>query len=210
VKLEHLDEDGEVCTRHAANGDQLLTFATIGTRVVGFNHDLASKLQGVMMALDEITELVEGTGDPELRRAAETARTALDDASTLLSANRALTRTSRKTKGSLRDIVTAACARAGVRAQGNVPEGQVEAVIPLLVQALGLAIDAIAGHDRVVEVSATREGDRVKLVFASSMADPARSVGDALALASLVIANANGELRCGREHRLHVQLPLVG
>ena len=210
MKLEHLDEAGQVCTQHPANADRILTFAAIGARAAGFNHDVASKLQGMMMALDELDELLERAGTTELRRAAETARGALDEAHALLSASRALTRTSTRTTAQLRDIVTVACERAGVSARGDAPQGQV-AVTPLLVQALGLAIEALAGtgSDRVVEVTASREGDRATLVFASPAA-PTTTLGDALALASFVIAHANGELRCGRDHRLHVRLPLVG
>lgn len=209
--MKHLDEDGHVCTEHVPADDEILTLATIGSRVSTFNHDLASKLQGMMMALDEIEELLERVGDSDLRRANETAQQALKEASALLSANRSLTRTSTKTKAQLRDVVRAAGERANVEVRGEVPEGQLEAIVALLAQGLGLAIDALAGagRGRFVNVTATREGDLVKLTFASTAA-PTKSFADALHLASFVIARANGELRCGRDHRLHVQLPLVG
>jgi hypothetical protein len=101
--------------------------------------------------------------------------------------------------------------RAHVEVRGDVPEGQVEGVIALLAQGLGLAIDALAGtgRGRFVDVIATREGDLMKLTFAST-ADPTKTFADALHLASFVITRANGVLRCGRDRRIHVQLPLVG
>lgn len=213
MKLEHLDEDGHACTRHAANLDAILTLAAIGSRVASFNHDIASKLQGLMMALDEIGDLIarDAAPDPDLRRAVETAQLSLAEASALLTANRALTRTSVRTKAALRDVVTAATERVGVALHGELPDGEVEAVVPLLVQGLGLALDAIAGtgRARTVDVAVTRDGARVELVFAAA-GEPAKTVGDALALASFILAREHGELRCGRDHRLHVRLPLAG
>ncbi|MDQ3338615.1 MAG: hypothetical protein M4D80_25910 [Myxococcota bacterium] len=209
--MKHLDEDGHVCTEHVPADDAILTLATIGSRVSTFNHDIASKLQGMMMALDEIEELLERIGDSDLRRANETAQQALKEASALLSANRALTRTSTKAKVQVRDLVRAAGQRANVDVRGDVPEGQVEGVVALLAQGLGLAIDALAGmgRNRFVDVIATREGEGVKLTFAST-AEPTNALADSLLLAGFVIARANGELRCGRDRRLHVQLPLAG
>jgi peptide/nickel transport system substrate-binding protein len=54
--------------------DAIGQLAAIGSRTPGFNHDIASKIQGVMMALDEIVEL---SRDVDVQRAAETAQTAL-------------------------------------------------------------------------------------------------------------------------------------
>ena len=209
--MKHLDEDGNVCTEHVPADDAILTLATIGSRVSSFNHDIASKLQGMMMALDEIEELLERLGDSDLRRANETAQQALKEASALLSANRSLTRTSTKTKVQISELVKLAGDRAHVEIRGAVPEGQVEGIVALLAQGLGLAIDALAGagRGRFVDVIATREGELIKLTFAST-GEPTKSLADALHLASFVIARANGELRCGRDQRLHVQLPLVG
>ena len=211
IDVGHLDEDGNPCTEHAASLEALLVFATIGSRVASFNHDIASKLQGMMMALDEIEELHDRVGDSDLRRATETAQASLKEASALLSANRSLTRTGTKSKAALRDLVKTAGDRVGVDIRGSVPDGEVEAAIPLLAQGIGLAIDAIAGTGRArfVDVIASREGTRATLVFAST-ADPTKTLGESLALAGFVIKRANGELRCGRDRRLHVQLPLVG
>lgn len=206
----HVDEDGNICTQHAANEDAILTLATIGSRVATFNHDLASKLQGAMMALDEIEELLVQVGRPELSRATATAQQSLKEASSLLSASRSLTRSSTKTKVELRALVHAAGGNAQVEVRGEVPDGEIEAVVPLLAQGLGVALDALAGsgRGRSIDVIASRDGARASLVFVSS-AQPTKSLGDALVLAAFVIARENGELHCGRDHRLYVQLPLV-
>lgn len=210
MTVGHLDEDGKPCTEHPANLEALLLFATIGSRIASFNHDIASKLQGMMMALDEIEELQSRLDDSDLQRATETAQGSIKEASALLHANRMLTRTSAKTKAQLRDVVHAAGERVGVDVRGDVPDGEIETVVPLLTQALGLAVDAIAGSGRArfVDVIATREATTAKLVFAST-AEPTKTIGDSLALASFVIQRASGELRCGRDRRVHVQLPLV-
>ena len=204
--MEHFDEDGHVCTRHNANLDAILTLATIGARVSSFNHDIASKLQGVMMAIDEITEYAEQDPNPNIRRAAGDAMAALKEASALLTTNRALTRTSTKTKAALRDVVSAAADRVGVSVRGAIPDGQIEAVVPLLSQALAVAFDALAGTGRNRSLdAATTDGALV----VSSTAEPAATLGDALALASHMVTRAGGELRCGRDAKLIVKLPLA-
>ena len=201
----HLDEDGKPCTRHATSEDVLMTYAVIGARVASFNHDIASKLQGLMMSIDEIDEICERVADGDLRRATDTAQAAMKEANTMLSANRALTRTSTRAKVQLCDLVEQASKRAGVAMRGAVPDGQVELVVALTVHALGLALDAIGGvgRGRAVELSATIDGGRAHLVFTGA---PATS-GDAFALAAFAIARAGGELRC-RPDGLAVQLPL--
>lgn len=206
----HLDENGEVCTEHPANLEALLTFATIGARMSSFNHDLASKLQGMMMALDEIDELLQRAGDPNLRRAAQTAQLSLKEASALLVANRALTRTGTRSRTALRDLVQAATGRMGIALRGALPDAELEATVPLLAHALGLALDALAGtgRGRALDVAASLDGARAQLVF-TSPAEPTKVLGDALALASFVIGREGGELRCGRDRRLHVRLALA-
>jgi len=58
VTIEHLDDQGRPCTKHpSATIDELMVLAVIGSRVSGFHHDIASKLQGLMMSIDEIGEL---------------------------------------------------------------------------------------------------------------------------------------------------------
>ncbi len=203
--MKHLDDTGAVCTHHPPNESSLLTLATIGSRVSSFNHDIASKLQGVMMSLEEIGDYVEREPDPGLRQAVEDAMTALKDATALLTANRALTRTATKTKASLSDVVRAAADRSGILVHGDISERQVETAVPLLTQALALVFDALAGGGRARTLSATMSGDAVVL---SSKAPPTPSLADALALAGFVVTNAGGELRCG-DGTVSVRLPFA-
>jgi len=206
VTADHLDESGQPCTKHPANLDQILTYAAIGSRVSSFNHDIASKLQGLMMALDEIGELLEGSSNGDLRRATETAQSSLQEATTMLSANRALTRTGTKTKTELRDLLRAAGDKVGVTVRGDVLNGQIEAVVPLLAHSIGLAIDAIAGtgRGRAVDVTTSRDGAHVMCAFTST-AELAKNAGDAFALAAFVVGKAGGSLRCSP---LTIQLPI--
>ena len=53
--------------------DGVLAWAAVGSRISGFHHDSASKLQSLMMALDEAAELA--GNQPELARSLETAMT---------------------------------------------------------------------------------------------------------------------------------------
>lgn len=202
--MKHLDEDGEPCAVHATSEDVLMTFAVIGSRVSSFNHDIASKLQGLMMSIDEIDEICERVSDADLRRATETAQLAIKEASAMLSANRALTRTARS-KVQLGELVKQASERSGVSVHGTLPDAQIEVVVALTAHALGLALDAVGGTGRArgVGVTATIEGGGAHLVFTG---EPAKS-GDAFALAAFVIAHAGGELRC-RANGVSVQLPL--
>src|SRR5262249_6816696 len=96
----------------------LYQLAALGARMASFNHDIASKVQGLMMALDEIGELAPNMGDPDLARASETAMQALKELHALLSQNRALTKPPVKTKVALGELMRTAGARAGVGVRG--------------------------------------------------------------------------------------------
>jgi len=105
----HLDEDGRPCANHPpAMRDAMFALAMMGARASSFHHDIASKLQGIMMALDEISELGEQNPDADLRRATDTAQTALKELNQLLNANRALAKPPSRTRQELRALVAAA------------------------------------------------------------------------------------------------------
>ena len=71
--LGHADDAGGTCGKHAAvSADTMMQLAMIGSRASAFHHDCASKLQGLVMALDELGELAEG-GDANMLRAIEAA-----------------------------------------------------------------------------------------------------------------------------------------
>src|SRR5215510_5393944 len=94
---DHVDENGAPCARHAAISQvSLYRLAMIGSRASAFHHDCASKLQGLVMALDELTELTEN-GDPQVIAAIEAAIEASHALSALLNIDRALTRPAART-----------------------------------------------------------------------------------------------------------------
>ena len=166
--------------------------AAIGSRAAGYNHDIASKIQGVMMAIDEISELAK---DPDIQRAAETAHAALGELNQLLQHNRALTKPPIKTRVDLGELVGKAAARVGVALRGTKPTGEVAVAVPLVTQGLSLAIDFAAGTERrrSIEVWCRADGQGVTIGLPIAPAvdlDP-----DAvLAIASWIIKRDGGEL----------------
>lgn len=207
ARLAHLGEDGQPCGHHeAADLDSIFALAAIGSRVSGFNHDLASKLQGIMMAVDLISDLLDQRDEVQLQRATETAQTALREAHALLSANRALTRGTARTRRSLREMIESAADRVGVVVRGELPEVTVEAA-PMLAHGLGHALDAVSGvaTDRSIDVTATSGPDTVTLRFPIAPS-PARNASELLAIAAFVIRRDGGDLFCTRDARLVIRL----
>jgi hypothetical protein len=207
VTLAHLDETGKPCTRHPAGElSGILHLAAIGARTGSYNHDIASKLQGVMMAVDEISELAR---TPDLQRAAETAHLALGELNQLLQQSRAMTKPPSATKVELRDLVTRAAQRVGVVLKGELPQATVEVAVPLATQGISLAIDAVSGTDRrrSLEIRSTVADGHVTIALPFA-AETAPNLGDALAIASWVIARERGELRCS-ETELVLRLPVI-
>jgi hypothetical protein len=209
---DHLDEHGRPCTRHVVAAPDLVALAAIGSRTSSFNHDAASKLQSLMMALDEISELVD-LGDPSLRVATETAHTALRELHQLFTANRALTKPPQRSPIRLAELVSRAADRFGVAFRGELPELEVEAGPPAMTHALALVLDLCAGagaHGRTVELAVTIEPARVGLAITGVAGAIARSPQEravVLSLASFLIARDHGELRCGdRDERCLVWL----
>jgi hypothetical protein len=205
VKWEHLDDTGQPCTRHPMSEDAIAHYAAVGSRVSGFNHDIASKIQGVMMAIDEISELA---ALPDLQRAAETAHTALGELNQLLQANRALTKTPVRTAIEIGELVKRAAARVGVTLKSELTGATVHVGVPIVSQALALAIDAAAGLDRrrTIAIDTRIDGNRVEIAmpFAATTSPDA---GTSLAIANRILVQQDGELRCSPE-RLVIWLPL--
>ena len=125
----HLDEHGQVCTRHvAAPSDDLLSLAIVGSRAPSFHHDLASKLQGLMMAIDELGELV--GDDPPITRAIDTAHTTLREVLGLLNVNRALTKAPSKSRTTFAEIAARASERVYVSLKATIPAATLEVSSP--------------------------------------------------------------------------------
>jgi len=210
VTVQHLDETGQPCTRHAiAPIEELMSLTVIGSRAPGFHHDLASKLQGMMMSLEEIGELAVG-GDPQIGRAAETALDSLRDLLALLNVNRALTKPPTRTAVAFREVLARAAERVYVSLVGELVDATIEVCAPSTIHALSLLFDVAAGPGRGRTLAATTriDGAHVELCLAASP-DPPGNAASSLAIAAFVIGRDHGALRCsdGGSH-LVARIPL--
>lgn len=198
---EHLDETGQPCTRHATlDGTRLYELATLGSRMPAFHHDAASKLQSLMMALDEISEL--GSSEPDMRTAIDTAHAALRELNQILGTNRALAKAAQKSRIGLAELVQRAAESFGVRVRGDIQAQDLRVAVPAVRHAMSLLLDLAAGPShlgRVVDVTCTFDGDRYELTIsgppeAASKLPP--NAGESLAIVKFVIDREDGELRC--------------
>jgi len=204
---DHADEAGQPCTRHAASRDKLLDYALLGARASGFHHDAASKLQSLMMALDEINELI-GEDSSELRTATETAQTSLRELHQLLTANRALAKPPQRREMPLRDLLKAAADRTGVRLSGEYGGPNVNVAQPACTQAFAMLLDLIAGSvqsARTVEVH-VEQGEHVSIRLVGSAEPTHASANEQIEIAAHVIEREQGSLRCAPKSFV-VQLP---
>jgi hypothetical protein len=209
--IQHLDDDGKPCTRHAPPSPQgLLALALLGSRTPSFHHDVASKLQSLMMAIEEISELAD---TDDVRLAAAGASVTVRDLNTLLSQNRALSRAPKREPMPLDVLVARAVERSGVHMQGDVPEISVEIALPSITHALAIVLDLAAGPlklGRNVEI-ATRVQERAVLVITgpkTAMDTLPANANDMIALATFALAREGGELRCAADH-FTIMVPLA-
>ncbi|HEY5935895.1 MAG TPA: hypothetical protein VIU61_14700 [Kofleriaceae bacterium] len=210
--LIHLDEEGRPCASHPqATQDGIFALAMLGARASSFHHDIASKLQGIMMALDEISELIEQQPDADLRRATDTAHTALKELNVLLNTNRALSKPPTRTRQNARDLFAAAARRVGVGLRGELPEVNHDVAGPAATLALGLAFDVAGGTGRSRSVEVAGEVIDGRLTVTLHATRPAASTaGESLAIAAWILARDGGDVRCAPAgDRLTVHLPVA-
>ena len=187
--MDHLDEEGRPCTRHApARLDALLALACVGSRAAGFQHDAASKLQSLVMALEEIGERVDVLGDTQLVVAVEAARTAVSELTSQLQAFRALTRPAVATAIPLRALLARAAERASVQVRGEIPAVELAVAIAEVSHVTALLLDAAVGASRRREVDV--------VCGARSFAIPAGATSEVIAIAAAAYRRSGGELRC--------------
>ena len=195
--MDHLDETGKPCTRHApASSQKLLALALLGSRMPSFHHDVASKLQSAMMAIEELEEI----GGTEVRAAAATANTALREMQALFMSNRTLSRPPQRGPTPLGELIAAAAQRAGIKTHGELPAEHVEVSLSTMTHALAIVLDLAAGSTKLggsVALAAALEGSHVAVTISSSGEPLGPSAAELLALASFALAREQGELRCG-------------
>jgi hypothetical protein len=207
--LGHVDETGGPCTRHAPlAGETLLHLAMVGSRASAFHHDCASKLQGLVMALDELSELSEN-GDPQIIRAVEAAMESTKELHALLNLNRALTKPPSKTPTPLGELLTKSAQRVGVVLGGAIPSVQVAVAVPAMTHAFALIFDVAAGSGRGRSIALTAAPIAGGIELAMPVAgSPPSNASELLAIAHFVLARDGGALWCAaRDERLTVRLP---
>lgn len=200
--IEHTDEAGQPCTRHGTLSQQrVLELATLGSRMPSFHHDAASKLQSLMMALDEISELASSEGS-DLRTSIDTAHSALRELNQLLGANRALAKAPVAGRIALPELLQRAAEATGVRIRTPIAAHDVRLHIPAVRHALSLLLDLTAGPShlgRVVDATCDFTGDRYVLRLSGPPEAQAKlpvNAGESIGLATFVIDREEGSLQC--------------
>ena len=186
--------------------DRLLELALVGSRMPGFHHDCASKLQSLMMALDELSELSEDA-DPMVRGAIDTAHTALRELHQMFTANRALTKPPQRTNTSIEELVHRAAERVGVKVRGTLPAYDVRVAVPALMHAFAQLFDLAAGPShlgRVVDVS-LESGVLTIVGPKEALAKQPTNAAEVVALAAYAIERERGTLRV--DERIAIALP---
>lgn len=208
--IQHRDEHGNVCTRHEPATDALLAWAAVGSRISGFHHDSASKLQSLMMALDEAVDVL-GDERPDVQRALDTAMTSLRELHGLLTDNRALAKAPQPKATPVPEIMRRAATRYTIKLVGDVGTQTVFVAPPSIVHAISLLLDACAGPKqgaRVVDVAATEHDGKVEVSIApGGGAQPSRA-SESICIAAFLLARESGELRCTPTGFV-VQLPIA-
>lgn len=201
--MDHLDETGAPCTRHPGIASQrLFELATLGSRVTGFHHDAASKLQALLMTMEEAGELA-AQSSAELGMLLESALMALRELNALFAANRALAKPPTRSRVKVRDLLEQARTRVGVQLRGNVPDAEVHCTVSAITHAIAMVLDIAGGRaygGRVVDVSVAVDGERYAFTLVGppdAGAKPPLNANELLSLAAFVITRDEGELRCG-------------
>ena len=200
--IEHQDEAGQPCTRHGQLSERrMMELATLGSRMPSFHHDAASKLQSLMMALDEISELASGEAS-DLRSSIDTAHSALRELNQLLAANRSLAKAPQPARIALPELLQRAGESTGVRIRTPIAAQDVRVHIPAVRHALALLLDLTAGPShlgRVVDAACELDGERFVLRLAGPPEAQTKlpiNSGESVGLATFVIDREEGSVRC--------------
>ncbi len=209
---EHLDEHGQPCTRHPQpTMSNVMALALLGSRMPTFHHDVASKLQALMMAVDELTELAETL---ETQAAANSAATAVRELTTLFATNRSLAKAPQRKPTPVGELFARAAERSGVRPTGELPACNVDVAVSSIAHACAVIFDLAAGPlsmGRTVELNGAlaSQDKHIFVTVTGPVGVPLpNNAGDMLALATFALGREQGELRCGQD-RYVIKLPLT-
>lgn len=187
--MDHEGEGGGPCTRHAlASLDPLLGLAMVGSRASGFQHDVASKLQSLVMSLEEIGDRADALDDADLTIALTAAREAVRDMTAQLQVFRQLSRQPPAAAIPLREVFAFAAERAALRVRTEPPPLVIVASGAETVHAVALLLDGALGRatPRELEVAFTARGFAV----------PLGASNEAVTVATYVFKRSGGTLRC--------------
>lgn len=143
----------------------VFALALIGSAAGAANHDLGSRLQSLLMALDELEILAET--HPDITPLLGALRESTDSAIELLAANRALVRGKRE-RIAVADLVTRASRRAGVRVSADGVADSIDGPVEVLVQAIALVIELASAGDPLRIVPVTLAATSVTLPCATA------------------------------------------
>jgi hypothetical protein len=192
----------------------LCELALLGSRMSSFHHDLASKVQALMMSLDEISERATN-GESTIGEAAENAQDAIRAMHQLLTANRALTKPPVRATVALAELLQHAAARARVQLRtADWPRCEVHVFVPAVTHALAQVLEVAAGPsplDRSVDAALAFDGAAVvTLTGPGETVNTAAPAGELLALAAFAIDREGGALTCAANGtKLVARLPLA-
>jgi len=214
----HRDDKGLPCTQHVPDPNVLMVFAALGERTASFHHDVASKLQRLVFALDELEEL--GASDPDVQRIALSSSVVLRELQQLFMAQRELSRPLDRVRVPLRAIlqrVVRECGAAEIEPLAASADVELEASVPSLAHALEIVIElcAASGYrgrsDRTVALSVSTTATHAVVTIArpDGIAAPESSgLAESLAVAAFEVARDGGELRCHGDTRFEIHLAL--
>jgi len=207
--LVHLDENCAPCSRHRVSPDNLFTLALLGSGIVHFHHELASTLQRLMMAFDEITETsaeVEG-----IRDAAAIAQHSLEELKGLLASSRALAKASKRECNSLSEILAYAAERTRITLRGEIPNVMVHVAAPSFTFAMSLLLDLAADPNtklRTADVMIAADDAEVNITIVAPREHQMRThANEHVSLVAFLLSREGGELRCDQE-RFKLRLPV--
>lgn len=187
----------------------MLALALLGSRMPSFHHDVASKLQSLMMAIDELEELAEGG---EMKAAASSAAGAVRELTTLFATNRALAKAPQRRPTPIGELFARAAERAGVRTTGELPPCTVDVALPSIAHACAVVLDLAAGPlsmGRTAEITGSIDGATLIVIVTGPPSAPLpNNAGDVLALATFALEREQGSLHCLGE-RYVIRLPLT-
>jgi hypothetical protein len=181
-------------------------------RLPVFHHDIASKLQGLVMTLDEIAEYADTY--PDIRQATEIGQAIVRELNQMLNANRALTKPPQRAKVTLEQVVERAAGRQLTKLSGTIAPATIEVAVPLLAHAIVMLIEAVSGpgQGHAVDVASAVDGKQVTLTLSRPAGVTVKGhAADQIAVAAWLVEREGGTLRCSAgEARFQLTLPIAG